>query len=161
MEEESQPEPVEPEPPASSANTTADDKGRMKLPVSFERYLRAMGGNEVWVTSLDFRSARIYSKSEWRKQEELFNRPGPTATAGEILLKRAKGYGHYTTLDTQGRVLLPARLRKEAGLEGKALICTWIKQHVEVETEDQFEEGLHREADSKVLMGMFTDLGLT
>jgi DNA-binding transcriptional regulator/RsmH inhibitor MraZ len=132
----------------------------MKLPVDLERYLRATDASEVWITSFDFRSARIYSRAEWRKQEELLGKPGPQAATGEILLRRAKGFGHYTTIDNQGRVLLPARLRKEANLENSAVVCTWIKHHVEVQTEEHFNELLHREADTQAMLQSFAELGL-
>jgi MraZ protein len=157
---EPQVEAVELEAPPNSLNTRVDEKGRMKLPVDLERYLRSVGAVELWITSFDFRSARIYSRAEWKKQEELLSKPGPSAAVGEILLRRAKGYGHYTAIDNQGRVLMPARLRKEVSLENSAVVCTWIKQHVEVLSEEHFNESLHREADTQAMLQAFTELGL-
>lgn len=106
-----------PEPPHSISPASVDDKGRLKLPSEFLEYLAAIGVTKVFITTVDFRQVRIYPVSVWKRNENLFNTAGENSAAMERLARLAKHFGGDAEIDKSGRVLLPAALREEMGLE--------------------------------------------
>ena len=67
------------EPPHSIAQARVDEKGRLKLPSEFLEYLKKLGVDKVFITTLDRQLARIYPISVWKANENLFaerGRPG-------------------------------------------------------------------------------------
>ena len=111
-----------PEPPHSISPASVDDKGRLKLPSEFLEYLAAIGVTKVFVTTVDFRQVRIYPLSVWKRNENLFHSAGENAAAMERLARLAKHFGGDAEIDKSGRVLLPAPLRVEMGLEKQAVV---------------------------------------
>lgn len=146
--------------PRSTYSSRVDEKGRLKLPVEVARYLKVLGAADVYVTSFDGHSARIYINTEWDKQEALLESPGEHSDWGETLLRRARAYGGETTIDNQERVLMPTRLRRAMGVENQPVMVTCMKGHVEVLSEPEFEKKLAPEADSDAMLRHFSSLGL-
>ncbi|MBC7928183.1 MAG: hypothetical protein H7039_21265 [Bryobacteraceae bacterium] len=146
--------------PRNSFSSRVDEKGRLKLPAEIDRYLRSLLAVDVYITSFDGRSARIYSSTEWEKQEALLEAPGEHADWGETLLRRARAYGSDTSIDNQGRVLMPNRLRRAMDVENQAVMLTCMKGHVEVLSEAVFEEKLAPEADTSTMLRHFAQMGL-
>ena len=109
--------PVMAEPPHSIAQASVDEKGRLKLPAEFLEYLEALKVTKVFITTFDLRQARIYPMSVWKVNEALFQSSGENAAASERLAFLAKVFGGDAEIDKSGRVLLPAKLREELGLE--------------------------------------------
>ena len=97
-----------------------DDKGRLKLPAEFVEFLEKTGVTKVFVTTVDFRQVRIYPLSVWQRNENLFDNAGENSSAAERLSRLAKHYGGDAEIK-DGRVLLPAPLRQEMGLEKQAV----------------------------------------
>ena len=110
------------EPPHSIAQASVDEKGRLKLPAEFLEYLEALKVTKVFITTLDQRQARIYPIAVWKVNEVLFQNSGENAAAAERLAFLAKVYGGDAEIDKSGRVLLPALLRTEMGLEKQAVV---------------------------------------
>ncbi len=146
--------------PRSAYTSRIDEKGRLKLPVDVERYLRSIGAVDVFITSFDGRSARIYSNNEWEAQEELLERPDEDAPVGTTLLRRARAYGGDASIDNQGRLLMPARLRKEMGVENQPVWVTCLKGHVEVLSEAEYEAKLVPDADTDAMLRAYERKGL-
>jgi DNA-binding transcriptional regulator/RsmH inhibitor MraZ len=71
---------------------------------------------------VDFRTARIDPLSVWKRNENLFNAAGENSAAMERLARLAKHFGGDAEIDKSGRVLLPAMLRAEMGLEKQAVV---------------------------------------
>jgi MraZ protein len=111
-----------PEPPHSISPASVDDKGRLKLPSEFLEYLAAIGVTKVFITTVDFRQVRIYPVSVWKRNENLFNTAGENSAAMERLARLAKHFGGDAEIDKSGRVLLPAALREEMGMEKQAVM---------------------------------------
>jgi MraZ protein len=109
------------EPPHSIAQASVDDKGRLKLPAEFTEYLERSGVTRVFITTVDFRQVRIYPLSLWQRNENLFEGAGEHAGQAERLARLAKHFGGDAEIDKSGRVLLPALLRQEMGLEKQAV----------------------------------------
>jgi len=109
------------EPPHSIAQASVDDKGRLKLPSEFVEYLDKCGVTKVFITTVDFRQVRLYPLSLWKHNENLFDDAGEDAARAERLARLAKHFGGDAEIDKTGRVLLPALLRQEMGLEKQAV----------------------------------------
>ncbi len=110
------------EPPHSIAQASVDDKGRLKLPSEFTEYLEKSGVTKVFITTVDFRQVRIYPLALWQRNENLFDNAGEHTGEAERLARLAKHFGGDAEIDKSGRVLLPALLRQEMGLE-KQPVC--------------------------------------
>lgn len=109
------------EAPHSIAQASVDDKGRLKLPSEFTEYLEKIGVTKVFITTVDFRQVRIYPLSLWERNENLFEAAGEHSGQAERLARLAKHFGGDAEIDKSGRVLLPALLRQEMGLEKQAV----------------------------------------
>ena len=67
------------EPPHSIAQARVDEKGRLKLPSEFLEYLKKLGVDKVFITTLDRELARIYPISVWKANENFFANAGDLA----------------------------------------------------------------------------------
>jgi len=109
------------EPPHSIAQASVDEKGRLKLPSEFTEFLEKSGVTKVFITTVDFRQVRIYPLGLWQRNENLFDNAGEHTGEAERLARLAKHFGGDAEIDKSGRVLLPAALRQEMGLEKQAV----------------------------------------
>jgi MraZ protein len=134
-----------PEPPLSIAQARVDDKGRLKLPAEFAGYLKDIGVNKVFVTTVDLELVRIYPTSLWNANEILAENAGELKEDVDDLVYLAKFYGGNSDIDPQGRVLIPAELRKELSLESQPV---WIdcqrNGRMTVATKSVHEARIHR-----------------
>lgn len=95
-----------------------DDKGRLKVPNAFRALIAQQHGPEVFVTSLTGEYVRIYPMPVWLQIEEKLGRMPTTHPSRIKFLDRVNYFGQVAELDTQGRVLIHARLRDSAGMNG-------------------------------------------
>lgn len=109
-------------PPLSTGQASVDDKGRLKLPAEFTEYLEKCGVTKVFITTVDLRSVRLYPLSLWQHNENLFDDAGEDSGRAERLARFARHFGGDAEIDKSGRVLLPALLRQEMGLERQAVV---------------------------------------
>ncbi|MFN7928370.1 MAG: division/cell wall cluster transcriptional repressor MraZ [Blastocatellia bacterium] len=121
-----------------SYTATIDDKGRIKIPASFKRYLDQHYGNpDFYVTSLDGECARLYPLTEW---EEIENKLALLPTMDPTrrkFLDRVNYYGQLQTLDPQGRILIHPLLRGAAELLGEVTIFGYLT-YLEIWSADRF-----------------------
>ena len=61
------------EPPLGIFEAKCDEKGRLKLPVRFATYLKALGVHRVFITTLDLAIAGIYTETVWESNQNLFD----------------------------------------------------------------------------------------
>jgi len=101
---------------------TVDDKGRIKIPTSFRTAIRDSYGAEVFLTSVDGKNVRIYPLPIWAAIEERINKIPAMSPARQKFMDRVNYFGHVTTMDKQGRVLVPALLRDEAQMSGEVVV---------------------------------------
>jgi MraZ protein len=107
------------EAPNSIAQARVDDKGRLKLPAEYLEYLKKLGVDKVFVTTVDLVLGRIYPISVWKANENLFSNAGDLAELAEDVAYIAKYYGGNSEIDAQGRILVPTELRRKLGLESQ------------------------------------------
>ena len=142
-------------------SSRVDDKGRLKLPADVQRYLTETGATQVFITSFNGRTARIYSIEQWERAEKLLEAPGPNAQAGRKLWFKAQKYGGDAELDSQGRFLMPATLRREMGVENQPVQMAFYRGHLEVFSMKEFEaEDAASSDNTDEMVEEFTNLGL-
>ena len=95
-----------------------DDKGRLKVPNVFRSFLESKYGRELFLTSLTGEYVRLYPMPVWLVIEEKLGKMPSTHPSRLRFLDRVNFFGQVAELDTQGRVLIPARLRETAAIAG-------------------------------------------
>jgi MraZ protein len=95
-----------------------DDKGRLKVPNVFRSLLESKHGRELFLTSLTGEYVRLYPMPVWLDIEEKLGKMPSTHPSRLRFLDRVNFFGQAVELDTQGRVLIPARLRETAAIAG-------------------------------------------
>lgn len=95
-----------------------DDKGRLKVPNVFRSLLESKYGRELFLTSLTGEYVRLYPMPVWLEIEEKLGKMPSTHPSKLRFLDRVNFFGQAVELDTQGRVLIPVRLRETAAIAG-------------------------------------------
>ena len=106
---------------------TVDGKGRLAVPAKFRGQLEGGAVVSRWIDGC----LAIHTRAGW---DELSERVAslPITAADARLFQRAIFAGaSEAEFDRQGRILLPAFLRAEAGLEGEALVIG-ARAHAEI-----------------------------
>jgi MraZ protein len=130
-----------------NAPARIDDKGRLKLPNVFRSSLEAKYGRELFVTSVSGEHVRIYPMPVWLEIEGKLGQMPSTHPARLRYLDRINYFGSVAELDTQGRVLIPLRLRDSATMAGDVDVLGQISC-LDVWNHDRFLTKLQRDAYS-------------
>lgn len=101
-----------------NAPARIDDKGRLKVPTTFRALLEGKYGRDLFVTSLSGEYVRVYPMPVWLEIEQKLSQVPSTNPAKLRYLDRVNYFGQVSQLDTQGRVLVPVRLREAATMSG-------------------------------------------
>ena len=101
-----------------NAPARIDEKGRLKVPTAFRSLLETKYGRELFLTSLTGEYVRIYPMPVWLENEQKLAAVPSTNPAKLRYLDRVNYYGQVSELDSQGRVLIPVRLRDAATMSG-------------------------------------------
>lgn len=96
-----------------------DDKGRLKVPNAFRAVIEKNHGTKLFVTSLSGLSVRIYPMPVWLDLERRLHQVPSTNPSRQRYLDRVNFYGQEGELDTQGRVVIHARVRDSAQITGE------------------------------------------
>ena len=127
-----------------NAPARIDDKGRLKVPNAFRSLLESKYGRELFLTSLTGEYVRIYPMPVWLELEEKLAAMPSTHPARLRFLDRVNYYGQSAELDTQGRVMIPYRLRESAAMTGDVDVLGQYNL-LEVWNHDRFVSKLQRE----------------
>jgi DNA-binding transcriptional regulator/RsmH inhibitor MraZ len=117
-----------------------DDKGRLKLAQDVITYFNNLVEKRLFVTSLEGRIAQIYAMSTWRQNEKFFEEYRGNPKAAHQIAFMAAAMGGETTMDAQGRVQLPAKLRKQLKLEEGGVFLYWYRNRFQVLSEAVYQE---------------------
>lgn len=121
-----------------------DDKGRLKLPQGFRTSLEEKYGRALFLTSLTGEYVRVYPMPVWLEIEQKLGAMPSTHPARLRFLDRVNYFGDHGELDTQGRVLVPYRLRDSAGMAGDVDVLGQFN-YLDVWNHDRFLAKLQRE----------------
>lgn len=128
------------EPPRGIYQARVDDKGRLKLPVVFQQYLTAIGEEKVFITSLDRRTARVYPRSIWSENEKFFENYTKDPELAEDVAFNANDMGADSEMDSQGRLLVPQKLRQTLEIENEQVWLDCYKGRINVYTKAVYDE---------------------
>ena len=122
-----------------------DAQGRIKIPTAHRKILEEAHGADVFVTSLNGDSVRIYPMGEWEKIEAKLLEP-PKMLPGKVkFLRNTSYYGQVSTMDKQGRISIQPHLREKAEVDGQEVAVMGQLNYLEVWNKSHFERAL--EAD--------------
>lgn len=99
----------------SALQATVDDKGRLKIPT--DALERSTDGLKVFITAPDLREIRVYPIHVWEHNLNLLGNASGNAAAAQRFSRLARARGGDGVVDSSGRVLLPAELRKLMGFD--------------------------------------------
>jgi len=130
-----------------NAPARIDDKGRLKLPNAFRSALEGKYGRELFLTSVSGEHVRIYPMPVWLEIESKLGQMPSTHPSRLRYLDRINYFGSVADLDSQGRVLIPVRLRESATMSGDVDVLGQITC-LDVWNHDRFLTKLQRDAYS-------------
>ena len=135
------------------APATIDDKGRLKVPANFRKVIEEKYGRDCFITSTDGERALVYPMPVWYDFQARLAKVPSTSIAKGKLLERVNYYGQVSSIDTQGRVLVPTVLRNVAKISNDVVVIgnqdhliVWNEEKIQKRlndaplTEDDFKE---------------------
>jgi len=138
------------EAPRGVSTGRVDDKGRLRLSAAVRDYLAELEEKTLFVTSLDLRTIRIYPIAIWRDNERLVTEDTEDAEDAEEVFFLAQDVGQEVQMDKQGRILLPAELRRMLELENQPVYMNAYKGRINVLGKDVYEEQRSRARERAV-----------
>jgi MraZ protein len=139
-----------------SAPAKVDDKGRLKVPTDFRRFLEERYGPDLFVTSIHGDSVLLYPLPVWEELEARLGAVPATDRAKGKFLERVSYFGQQVRLDGQGRLVIPQLLRESAGMSADVEVVVSARlDHLVVWNRERFarrlEEQPFTEDDSRSL----------
>ena len=114
----------------------------MKLPVPMKEYLDKFREKRVYATSLDRTTGRLYPLLVWRETEKFLDSLTEDPDLAERITFNASDLGEEIELDSQGRVVIPAPLRKSLGIEDQTVRLRVFRGYIEILSERMYQERL-------------------
>jgi DNA-binding transcriptional regulator/RsmH inhibitor MraZ len=137
------------EPPHSIAQAKIDDKGRLKLPSESLDWCRKSSVVNVFVTTFDKETVRIYPISVWMSTVKVMEAPGEDADALAALLTVARSWGRDGEIDAQGRIVIHSELRTELTLGSEPVSVEHLKGRIDFRKKS-IHDGILREAETNL-----------
>src|SRR6187200_582840 len=110
----------------------------------FRSLLESKYGRELFVTSLSGEYVRIYPMPVWLEVEQKLAHM-PSAHPSKLrFLDRVNYFGQTAELDSQGRVLIPVRLRDSATMAGEVDVLGQVNW-LDVWNHDRFLTKMQRD----------------
>ena len=114
-----------------------DPKGRVTIPAA---YREALGYGFTIGLNNAFNAIALYPIDKWQDMSERLDRIPDSDARGMAYVRLIKAFSFTNqSLDSQGRVLLPAVLRQKAGLD-KAVRFAGMGRYLEIWDEAKFVE---------------------
>ena len=118
-----------------------DEKGRLKVPSSFRKIIEERFGADCFITSMDGERALVYPLPVWFEFQGRLSKVPSASQAKAKLLERVNYFGQVSTLDAQGRVLVPQVLREVAGIT-EDVVVLGSQDHLIVWNEERMKKRL-------------------
>jgi MraZ protein len=99
-----------------------DEKGRLKVPSGFRKIIEEKYGQDCFITSTDGERALVYPLPVWYDFQSRLAKVPSASQAKSKLLERVNYFGQVSTIDAQGRVLVPGILRSVAGIADDVVV---------------------------------------
>ncbi|MFN3395828.1 MAG: division/cell wall cluster transcriptional repressor MraZ [Thermodesulfovibrionales bacterium] len=106
-----------------------EEKGRLIIPAPFREVLNSYYSPKLYITNafLD-KCLYIYPYEEWAKLEEKVRALPNMLEEVRLYKRRVIASAQECSMDKQGRVLIPAALREDAGINGEVVIVGQIEK---------------------------------
>jgi MraZ protein len=127
-----------------STIATIDDKGRLKVPTDFRRFLEERYGREFFVTSVRGDRAIVYPLQVFEEIERKLATLPATDPTRQRFLERVNFFGAQVALDAQGRLLVPPIVREKTGMAGEVVVTAQIDR-LEIWNRERLERKLDAE----------------
>lgn len=138
---------------------TVDDKGRIKVPTTFRNTIREEYGDDLFLTSLDGENVRVYPLPVWAALEERVRAIPAMTPARQKFMDRVNYFGHATSMDKTGRILVPPLLRETAGIIGEVVVMGQM-DHLEIWNHETFRGRLEDEPLTQTDLEQLSAMGL-
>jgi transcriptional regulator MraZ len=126
-----------------SAPAKVDEKGRLKVPTDFRRFLEDRYGPDLFVTSLLGDSVLLFPLPVWEEIEARLAAVPSTDRAKTKYLERVSYFGQQVRLDGQGRLVIPQLLREAAGMSADVEVVVSARiDHLVVWNRERFARRL-------------------
>ena len=136
-----------------------DDRGRLKIPNGFRSFIESEHGRELFVTSVHGDSVRIYPMPVWAAIEQKLTSIPSTHPSRLKFLDRVNFYGQVTEIDSQGRVVIPPRLRESATMVGEVDVFGQMN-YLDVWNHERFVAKLQQDAYTDADARALADFGI-
>ena len=136
-----------------------DDRGRLKIPNGFRSFIEDEHGRDLFVTSVHGDSVRVYPMPVWAAIEKKLAALPSSNPARLKFLAWVNFYGQVTAIDSQGRVVIPSRLREAATMVGEVDVLGQI-DYLEVWNHERFLAKLRSDPFTTADAQALSDLGL-
>ncbi|GAB4483057.1 MAG: division/cell wall cluster transcriptional repressor MraZ [Thermodesulfovibrionales bacterium] len=106
---------------------TIDPKGRVIIPSPFREIISSNYSTKLYVTNDLFDPCLlVYPQEEWTRIEEKVRQLPKSQDEVKYFLRRVVASAQEIEFDKQGRILVPASLREDAGLNSDIVIVGQI-----------------------------------
>ncbi len=108
---------------------TIDPKGRIIIPAPFREIISSNYNPKLYIVNAAFdKCLHIYPQEEWiRLEDKVRQLPGMTEEV-KFFKRRVIASAQEVEVDKQGRILVPAALREDAGLTSDIVIVGQIEK---------------------------------
>jgi MraZ protein len=117
-----------------------DDKGRIKVPAVFARYLESLSQKTLFVTSLDGITGQIYPIAIWEQNEAFFEQYTEDPDTAQNVIFTANELGAETEMDSQGRIGFSPELRRALGIENQPVKIYFQNGVIQVLNDQVYEQ---------------------
>ncbi len=136
-----------------------DSQGRVKIPTAHRKLIQDEYGFDLYVTSITGENLLIYPMREWEEIEARLLEPPKMLPEKVKFLRHTNYYGQVTSMDKQGRVSIPAHLRRAAGIDGAVAVMGYLT-YLQVWNRERFEELLKTDPYTDKDAAALADLGI-
>ena len=144
-----------------SAPAKVDEKGRLKVPTDFRRFLEDRYGPDLFVTSLLGDSVLIFPLPVWEEIEARLAAVPSTDRAKTKYLERVSYFGQQVRLDGQGRLVIPQLLRESAGMSADVEVVVSARiDHLVVWNRERFARRLEEQPLTEDDLRALTERGI-
>ena len=108
---------------------SVDPKGRVIIPSPFREIISTNYNTKLYITNDVFdKCLHVYPQEEWSRLEEKVRLLPKTQEEVKFFMRRVIASAQEVELDKQGRILIPAAHREDAGLNSDIVIVGQIEK---------------------------------
>ena len=119
-----------------------DEKGRLKMPAAFKGLVDATNVKQFYITSTNGKTVQVWPLPDWEEREKQVTSLGEMTVMVRNYLRLTSYYGQQVEMDSQGRLLMPQKLRNSARLDNMEADIIGMGNFIEVHNHDELEKDL-------------------